>query len=90
MPEKKKDIQKIKAVPKSKPEIGMDTTNSFPNNLLDAAAAQVLDTGVLENFSTVSQTREQIYSLIDTMAEDSTLKDLADHRLVGRKDQFRH
>ena len=76
MPEtKKKDSQqRIKAVPKAKPEIGIDTTNSFPENLLDAAASQVLDTGVLENFSTVSQTREQIYSLIDTMAEDSTLK----------------
>ena len=73
MPEKKKEAQKIKAVPKSKPEIGIDTTNSFPDNLLDAAASQLLDTGVLENFSTVSQTREQIYSLIDTMAQDSTL-----------------
>ena len=73
MPEKKKESQKIKAVPKSKPEIGIDTTSSFPENLLDAAAAQTLDTGILENFSTVSQTREQIYSLIDTMAQDSTL-----------------
>lgn len=73
MPEKKKETQRIKAVPKAKPEIGIDTNNSFPENLLDAASAQVLDTGVLENFSTVSQTREQIYSLIDTMAQDSTL-----------------
>ena len=69
----KKDIQKIKAVPKSKPEIGIDTNNTFPNNLLDAAVGDTLDTGILENFSTVSQTREQIYSLIDTMAQDSTL-----------------
>lgn len=69
----KKEIQKIKAVPKSKPEIGIDINNSFPENLLDAATSQVLDTGVLENFSTVAQTREQIYSLIDTMAQDSTL-----------------
>lgn len=71
MPEKEK--QRIKPVPKSKPEIGIDTNNTFPDNLLDAAQSSTLDTGVLENFSTVAQTREQVYQLIDTMAQDSTL-----------------
>lgn len=73
MAEKKKENQRIKPIPKAKPEIGIDTNNAFPENLLDAAQSKVLDTGVLENFSTVAQTREQIYSLIDTMAQDSTL-----------------
>lgn len=74
MPEKKETTkQKVKVVPRPKPEIGIDTNNSFPDSLLDAAQASSLDTGVLENFSTVAQTREQMYSLIDTMAQDSTL-----------------
>lgn len=71
MPEK--DKKRIKPVPREKPEIGIDTNNTFPDSLLDAAMASSLDTGVLENFSTVAQTREQVYSLIDTMAQDSTL-----------------
>lgn len=70
---KKPDPEKVVIVPTKKPEIGIDTNNTFPDSLLDAAASANLDTGVLENFSTVAQTREQIYSLIDTMAQDSTL-----------------
>lgn len=66
---------KIQAVSKEgeKPEIGIKTDSTFLDNIIDAGVAQALDLSVLQGFSTVAQTREKIYQLIDTMSQDSTL-----------------
>lgn len=61
---------KIKPVPKEPQEIGADVDNEFAIQLLDSAESKTIDMNSLENFSNVSQTRESIFSLIDTMAED--------------------
>ena len=61
---------KIKAVPNEPQEIGIDLENKLPNEILDAVETSSLDLNSLESFSNVAQTREQIYGLIDTMAED--------------------
>ena len=65
--------RKIKAVPKKEPEIGIDTNYSFPDNIINAAEGSSLDMSALEAFTSVSQKRENIYTLIDTMAQDSTI-----------------
>lgn len=65
--------KKIKAVAKKDPTIGIDTKNKSVDDLLFAASTQSLDIGALENFLTISQTREQIYQTIDTMSQDSVL-----------------
>lgn len=61
---------KIKAVPKEPQEIGADIDNEFAIQLLDAVTTNQIDMSSIENFSNVSQTRESVFSLIDTMAED--------------------
>lgn len=65
--------KKIKAVAKKDPTIGIDTKSKSVDDLLFAASTQSLDIGALENFLTISQTREQIYQTIDTMSQDSVL-----------------
>lgn len=67
------DKKKVRIVPKTKPDIGIDTDHSFENNVVSAAQTSNLDTSKLESFTTVAQTRDQIYSTIDTMMTDSTL-----------------
>ena len=52
--------KKIKAVAKKDPTIGIDTKSKSVDDLLFAASTQSLDIGALENFLTISQTREQI------------------------------
>lgn len=62
--------KKAKPVPKSSPEIGMDTDDGFVNALLAMADSSQVDLGTFDNFGSTSQARESIYSLIDTMAQD--------------------
>lgn len=67
---------KIKAVPVTKPEIGVDTTKNFEQNILNAAMNSVLDISKLEGFSSVSQTRESIYKILDSMGNDSMISSI--------------
>lgn len=55
------------------PEVGADTEDTFINNLLAGADANAIDMSVLNSFLNVSQSREQIYSLIDQMSQDEIL-----------------
>lgn len=81
MDDVKKDIEKknphigtkIKAKPKPAPEMGVDTEENFLTTIIKSAVNSNVDISKLEGFSTVTQTREQIYRLIDTMAEDPIL-----------------
>jgi len=62
--------KKVKAVPKEPQEIGVDVDDSFTLQVLDAIQSSAIDLAAIDNFSNVAQTRESVYSLIDTMAED--------------------
>lgn len=73
MPDEIRMGQKIMAEPKPTPEIGIDTENTEVNNILDAAMCGTLNMSKLESFLSVVQTREQIYKLIDSMSNDSTI-----------------
>ena len=65
--------KQIKAVPAADPKIGIDTDSEFYDTLIAAAQESKLDIAKLESFSQISQNRNQVYQLIDTMAEDSTV-----------------
>lgn len=73
MSEAIKNDSKIKAVPNPTPEIGIDADNEFITTIVNAASDNELNLSKFENFSMAAQTREQIYSLVDTMAQDSTI-----------------
>lgn len=68
--DKKIYSKKINSVPTPPIEIGLDTENKFYENVLDAAKASKLDMSKFESFLQVSQDRNTIYDLLDTMAED--------------------
>ena len=70
-----KDILGAKtiATPVPEKEIGIDTTQSFIEDILDATELKQLNTSVLDSLSNVAQTREEVYSLIDNMSQDDTI-----------------
>ena len=65
--------KKIDVQPAPQQEIGIDTENKFFDSIIQAGMKSELDISALENFTTVSQRRDQLYSLIDTMCQDSTI-----------------
>jgi hypothetical protein len=77
MPNNKDELSlagtKIKAAPLPKEEFGVDLDNELVKKLVDSAENNVTDLGTLENFLSVSQSREQVYELIDTMSQDSMI-----------------
>lgn len=62
-----------KAVPKPQANIGIDTDNKLFDNIINAYDVSKLDMGEIEAFSQISQNRNQIYQLLDSMGEDSTI-----------------
>ena len=64
---------KIQAVPKDNIEIGVDLDNNLTKSLVKMSKQSLVDTSELENFLNISQSREQIYDLIDNMSQDSTI-----------------
>lgn len=64
---------RVKAVPKGKKEIGIDTDNQFASQLVDSALSSMVDISKLDGFLNATQTREQTYKLIDTMSDDPIL-----------------
>lgn len=62
--------KKINPIVSPERNIGIDTNNEFYGNILDAAEIGKFDLSKIESFTQVSQNREQLYQLIDTMSED--------------------
>ena len=65
--------KKINPVPKPDTNIGIDIDNEFYEILTNAGVANVIDITQFNNFSQLSQSRETLYHVLDTMAEDSTV-----------------
>ena len=65
------DVLQIQSAPEK--EIGVDTNNQLFSNIVNAGMNNTLDMSTLESFTTVSQRRDQLYGLIDTMCQDSTV-----------------
>lgn len=53
--------------------LDIDTKNTLADNIIEAGLSSKLDISALENFTNISNARDQIYQLIDTMAQDSSV-----------------
>lgn len=53
--------------------LDIDTTKTLPDNIIEAGLSSQLDIAALENFTSISNARDQMYQLIDTMAQDSSV-----------------
>lgn len=60
----------IKVEPKPEKQIGIDTNNSFYQNIIATGLSDKLDMSALDSFLTTTRSRDQLYSLIDDMGED--------------------
>lgn len=56
----------------------IDTDRQFINNIIDAASSSTLDTNKLNSFSNVSRSRNELYNLLDMMAEDPVIASALD------------
>ena len=61
----------IKSQPKPEKNIGIDTKEVLFDNITNAGISSQLDISALESFSQVSQSRDQMYAMLDTMSNDS-------------------
>jgi len=57
-------------------KLDIDTTKSLVDNIIEAGLSNTLDASALENFTTISNARDQIYQLIDTMCQDSAVSSI--------------
>ena len=53
--------------------LDIDTKNILADNIIEAGLNRTLDMAALENFTSISNARDQIYQLIDTMSQDSSV-----------------
>lgn len=53
--------------------LDIDTKKTLADNIIEAGISNTLDISALENFTTISNSRGQMYQLIDTMAADSSV-----------------
>ena len=84
--------KKTATVPKPKPNIGVDVEGKFLDNIIECGLAEKLDYSEITSFSTASQSRDQIYQLLDTMSEDSIISSVLEsyaEDATGRNDQGR-
>lgn len=62
--------KKINPVPRPETNIGLDVSDAFWDAVEEASDASAIDIGAINNFSQVSQNRETLYQVYDTMSED--------------------
>lgn len=65
--------QKINPVPRPETNIGIDTQDIFYDNIIEAGEANAIDIGQLSSLTQISNNRETMYQVLDTMSEDSTI-----------------
>ena len=53
--------------------LDIDVKNTLVDNIIEAGINSRLDMSALERFTSVSNSRDQVYQLIDTMAQDSSV-----------------
>ncbi len=65
--------QKIQSSPVPPRQIGVDTDDDFFNTFIDAATSNKLDISAFDSFDQTARSRDEIYSLLDTMCQDVTM-----------------
>ena len=63
----------IQPMPKEPPKVGVDLSDALMQTLADAAINNTIDKAALGAFSSLAQSRDRAYTLIDTMCDDSTI-----------------
>ena len=53
--------------------LDIDVRGTLVDNIIEAGIASKLDIAAIENFTSISNARDQVYQLIDTMAQDSSV-----------------
>ena len=64
------------AVLDSTTKLDIDTNKVLLDNIIEAGLKSTLDTSTLDKFTTISNSRDQVYQLIDTMCQDSTVSSI--------------
>ena len=62
-----------KAVPVPPKNIGIDVDNELFQDIINAGESSQLDISKLESFLNIAQSRDQIYDMLDAMAEDGSI-----------------
>ena len=57
-------------------KLDIDTNKKIVDNIIDASISGQLNTAELEQFTAISNARDQIYQLIDTMMKDSVVSSI--------------
>ena len=57
-------------------KLDIDTTKSLVDNIIEAGLSNTLDVGAIESFTQISNARDQVYQLIDTMCTDSAVSSI--------------
>lgn len=65
--------KKIKPVPATTTEIGIDTSNSMLNHIIDGVESSQINMNALGTFTQASRSRNEIYETLDYMSEDSAI-----------------
>lgn len=65
--------KKTKAVPMPDADIGVDTEQKIYDNIIVAGESSHLDISKIEEFTRVSQKRNEVYDLLDSMCNDATI-----------------
>ena len=63
---------RTKPVPKPEVEFGIDTSNQIIYDI-NTVKSERIDTATINSFTQVSQRRDELYNLIDSMCEDTRL-----------------
>ena len=57
-------------------KLDIDTNKTLMDNIIEAGLNSTLDTAALEHFTSISNSRDQIYQLIDIMCQDSAVSSI--------------
>ena len=57
-------------------KLDIDTNKVLMDNIIEAGLKSTLDTAALEQFTSISNSRDQVYQLIDTMCQDSAVSSI--------------
>lgn len=64
------------AVLDSTTKLDIDTNKTLLDNIIEAGLASKLDISSIDKFTTISSSRDQVYQMIDTMCQDSTVSSI--------------
>lgn len=65
--------KKVKAIPVPEKNIGIDTNNTFQNDIANAILSSEIDISEVDKFTSASQNRDILYAQIDNMCVDGMI-----------------